>query len=143
LIFQGANPIFNVGSLSKLSFVENLMNDFLGADTDIEKSGVYNVEAFISENLDMKIDEFHDDLEEYEDTLDKLLDNTVKDGSRLLDEQNRLSLLAMMIYSYKEDKDLDKWMLEYASKNNTYFADQKENFLYMKKDFEQYLKKCA
>ena len=91
----------------------------------------------------MKIDEFHDDLEEYEDTLDKLLDNTVKDGSRLLDEQNRLSLLAMMIYSYKEDKDLDKWMLEYASKNNTYFADQKENFLYMKKDFEQYLKKCA
>ncbi len=43
----------------------------------------------------------------------------------------------------KEDKDLDKWMLEYASKNNTYFADQKENFLYMKKDFEQYLKKCA
>ena len=143
MIFQGANPIFNVGSLSKLSFVENLMNDFLGADTDIEKSGVYNVEAFISENLDMKIDEFHDDLEEYEDTLDKLLDNTVKDGSRLLDEQNRLSLLAMMIYSYKEDKDLDKWMLEYASKNNTYFADQKENFLYMKKDFEQYLKKCA
>ncbi len=132
-----------MGSLSKLSFVENLMNDFLGADTDIEKSGVYNVEAFISENLDMKIDEFHDDLEEYEDTLDKLLDNTVKDGSRLLDEQNRLSLLAMMIYSYKEDKDLDKWMLEYASKNNTYFADQKENFLYMKKDFEQYLKKCA
>ncbi|MCI9110003.1 MAG: hypothetical protein HFI00_17890 [Lachnospiraceae bacterium] len=129
--------------MSKLSFVENLMNDFLGADTDIEKSGVYNVEAFISENLDMKIDEFHDDLEEYEDTLDKLLDNTVKDGSRLLDEQNRLSLLAMMIYSYKEDKDLDKWMLEYASKNNTYFADQKENFLYMKKDFEQYLKKCA
>ncbi len=129
--------------IDKLSFVENLMNDFLGADTDIEKSGVYNVEAFISENLDMKIDEFHDDLEEYEDTLDKLLDNTVKDGSRLLDEQNRLSLLAMMIYSYKEDKDLDKWMLEYASKNNTYFADQKENFLYMKKDFEQYLKKCA
>ena len=127
----------------KLYLVENLMSKFLGADTDTEKSRVDNVEAFISENLDMEIEEFYDDLEDYEDTLDKLLDKTVKDGSRLLDEQNRLSLLAMMIYSYKEDKDLDEWMSDYAKKNNTYFVDQKKNFLYMKNSFEQYIKKCA
>lgn len=127
----------------KLDMLENLMNEYLGVDTDTEKSNVDNVEAFISENLDIEIDEFYDDLEDYEDTLDKLLDKTVKDGSRLLDEQNRLSLLAMMIYSYKEDKDLDKWMSDYASKNNTYFVDQKKNFLHMKNDFEQYTKKCA
>ncbi len=127
----------------KLDMIENLMNEYLGVDTDTEKSNVDNVEAFISENLDIEIDEFYDDLEDYEDTLDKLLDKTVKDGSRLLDEQNRLSLLAMMIYSYKEDKDLDKWMSDYASKNNTYFVDQKKNFLHMKNDFEQYTKKCA
>lgn len=127
----------------KLYLVENLMSKFLGADTDTEKSRVDNVEAFISENLDMKIEEFYDDLEDYEDTLDKLLDKTVKDGSRLLDEQNRLSLLAMMIYSYKEDKDLDEWMSDYAKKNNTYFVDQKKNFLHMKNSFEQYIKKCA
>ena len=48
-----------------------------------------------------------------------------------------------MIYSYKEDKDLDKWMADYASKNNTYFVYQKRNFLHMKNDFEEYLKKCA
>ncbi len=127
----------------KLYLVENLMSKFLGVDTNIEKSGVDNVEVFISENLDMEIDEFRDDLEDYEDTLDKLLDNTVKDGSRLLDERNRPSLLAMMIYSYKEDKDLDEWMSDYAKKNNTYFVDQKKNFLHMKNDFEQYIKKCA
>lgn len=127
----------------KLYLVENLMSKFLGADTNIEKSGMDNVEAFISENLDMEIDEFRDDLEDYEDTLDKLLDNTVKDGSRLLDERNRPSLLAMMIYSYKEDKDLDEWMSDYAKKNNTYFVDQKKNFLHMKNSFEQYIKKCA
>lgn len=127
----------------KLYLVENLMSKFLGADTNIEKSGVDNVEVFISENLDMEIDEFRDDLEDYEDTLDKLLDNTVKDGSRLLDERNRPSLLAMMIYSYKEDKNLDEWMSDYAKKNNTYFVDQKKNFLHMKNDFEQYIKKCA
>lgn len=86
----------------------------------------------------MDIDEFSDDLKDYNDTLNKLLDNTVKIDSKLLDKQNRLSLLAMMIYSYKEDKDLDKWMADYASKNNTYFVDQKKNFLHMKNDFEQY-----
>ena len=125
----------------KLYLVENLMSKFLGADTNIEKSEVDNVEAFISENLDMEIDEFRDDLEDYEDTLDKLLDNTVKDGSRLLDEQNRPSLLAMVVYSYKEDMKLDDWLSQYASTNNTYFIDQKRNFLHMKNDFEQYFKK--
>lgn len=125
----------------KLELIDNLMNEFL--DNAGEDCSSVNVEKFIVENLDIDVDEFSDDLEDYNDTLDKLLDNTVKIGSKLLDKQNRLSLLAMMIYSYKEDKDLDKWMADYASKNNTYFVDQKRNFLHMKNDFEQYIKKCA
>lgn len=32
---------------------------------------------------------------------------------------------------------------KYAKNNNTYFVDQKKNFLHMKQDFEQYLKRCA
>ena len=125
----------------KLELIDDLMNEFL--DNAGEDCSSVNVEKFIVENLDIDVDEFSDDLEDYNDTLDKLLDNTVKIGSKLLDKQNRLSLLAMMIYSYKEDKDLDKWMADYASKNNTYFVDQKRNFLHMKNDFEQYIKKCA
>ncbi len=124
----------------KLTLLEDLMKEFLQNDN---RGSADCVEKFIAENLNMDIDEFSDDLQDYNDTLDKLLDNTVKIGSRLLDKQNRLSLLAMMIYSYKEDKDLDKWMTDYASKNNTYFVDQKRNFLHMKQDFEQYLKNCA
>lgn len=123
----------------KLTLLEDLMNKFLQNNSEFTDC----VERFIAENLDMNVDEFRDDLQDYNDTLDKLLDNTVKIGSKLLDKQNRLSLLAMMIYSYKEDKDLDKWMADYASKNNTYFVDQKRNFLHMKNDFEEYLKKCA
>lgn len=125
----------------KLELIENLMNEFLDSINEDRSSD--NVETFISEVLDMDVDEFHDDLKDYKDTLDKLLFNVVKDGSKLLDKQNQLSLLAMMIYSYKEDKDLDEWMAVYASKNNTYFVDQKRNFLYMKNDFERYLKNCA
>ena len=32
---------------------------------------------------------------------------------------------------------------EVFRKNNTYLADQRKNFLHMKQDFEQYLKKCV
>lgn len=125
----------------KLHLIENMMNDYL--HNIAEESCSNSVEKFVAENLDMDVDEIKDNIEDYNDTLDKLLDNTVKVGSKLLDKQNRLSLLAMIIYSYKEDKDLDKWMADYASKNNTYFVDQKKNFLHMKNDFEQFLKKCA
>lgn len=79
----------------------------------------------------------------YNESLNELLDHTVKIDSKLRNEENRFSLLAMMVYSYKEDKDLDEWMTEYARRNNTYFIDQKKNFLHMKNDFEKYLKRCA
>ena len=44
----------------------------------------------------------------------------------------------MIIYSFKNEVDLDDWLLKYAEHNTTYNADQYENYLYMKKDFEQY-----
>ena len=119
----------------KLELLENLMMEFLHINNEDDQ---IDDEIFIAENLNMDIEEFHDDMKDYNDTLDKLLDSTVKDGSKLLDKQNRLSLLAMMVYSYREDKDLDEWMAEYARKNNTYFVDQTKNFLHMKQDFELY-----
>ena len=66
------------------------------------------------------------------------VDDTVRVGSKLLYVENRPYLLEMMVYSYKKDKDLDEWMLDYANRNNTYFVNQKKNFLHMKHDFEQY-----
>ena len=39
--------------------------------------------------------------------LKDLENNTIRDGSKLLDVANRLSLLAMVAYSYKNDVDLD------------------------------------
>ena len=77
-------------------------------------------------------------MEFYNKSLSDLTDRTIRDGSKLLNEENRLSLLAMVIYSYKEDKDLDGWMEEYAKKNNTYFVDQIKNYLHMLNDFEKY-----
>ena len=58
-------------------------------------------------------------------------------------KENELFLAIQNCLDTLEDKDLDKWMSDYASNNNTYFVDQKKNFLHMKNDFEQYTKKCA
>lgn len=72
-----------------------------------------------------------------------MLQNVANYGSELNKYENRPSLLAMVVYSYKENVKLDDWMKQYAKTNDTYFADQKKNFLHMRNNLEQYLKKCA
>lgn len=125
----------------KLDMLENMMLNFLHIDnTNSEQS---NVESFIAESLNMDVETVQADMDFYNESLNELLDHTVKIDSKLRNPENRLSLLAMMVYSYKEDKDLDNWMSAYAKTNNTYFVDQKKNFLHMKQDFEEYIKKCA
>ncbi|WP_304430994.1 DUF262 domain-containing protein [Romboutsia ilealis] len=125
----------------KLYMLENMMLEFLHIDND--NSSQSNIESFISQNLGINVEAIQTDMDFYNESLNELLDNTVKIDSKLRNEENRFSLLAMMVYSYKEDKDLDEWMTEYARRNNTYFIDQKKNFLHMKNDFEKYLKTCA
>ena len=73
--------------------------------------------------------------------LKDLENNTIRDGFKLLDMANRLSLLAMVAYSYKNDVDLDDWLEEYAANNNTYFMDQRKNYSHMVNDFSLYQKR--
>lgn len=120
----------------KLDMLENLMLEFLHIDNT--NSVQNNIESFIAKNLDMNVKTVQADMGFYNESLNELLDHTVKIESKLRNEVNRPSMLAMMVYSYKEDKDLDEWMTEYARQNNTYFVDQKKNFLHMKNSFEQY-----
>lgn len=94
---------------------------------------------FVANAVDVDKEVIEEDIEVYEDALNILLDNTVKIGAKLRDKENHLSLLAMVAYSYKEDADLDEWFVQYT-KRDTYYADQKVNFIHMKNDFEQYCK---
>lgn len=125
----------------KINHLEYLLREFLSSVNIQEEEN--SVEFIIAECLGIDIKTIQEDMDLYNESLDVLLENTVRVDSKLRHKQNRSSLLAMMVYSYKEDKDLDKWMADYAKKNKTYFVDQKKNFLHMKNDFEQYLKKCA
>lgn len=120
----------------KLDMLENLMNEFLHSDSSDRSHN--STESFIAENLNMDIEAVQVDMDFYSESLNELLEKTVKVNSKLRNPENRPSLLAMMVYSYKEDIDLDDWLAEYARKNNTYFADQKKSFLHLKQDFERY-----
>ena len=125
--------------VTKLHILETLMNEFL----HIEKTENVTPESFVAEMVDMPVEAVKEELNCYEETLDGLENNTIRDGSKLLDVANRLSLLAMVAYSYKNDVDLDDWLEDYAANNNTYFVDQRKNYSHMINDFRQYQKRIA
>ena len=125
--------------IAKLHILETLMNEFL----HIEETEPVTPELFVAEMVDMPAEKVKEEMDCYEETLDSLENNTIRDGSKLLDVANRLSLLAMVAYSYKNDVDLDDWLEEYAANNNTYFIDQRKNYSHMVNDFKQYQKRIA
>ena len=124
----------------KLHILETLMNEYLHINKEETQT---TLEEFVAEMVDMPVETVKEELNCYEETLDGLENNTIRDGSKLLNVANRLSLLAMVAYSYKNDVDLDDWLEEYAANNNTYFIDQRKNYLHMVNDFKQYQKRVA
>ena len=100
---------------------------------------VTDEKTFIMENVGTSQEELDQCMEIYKEALGILTSFTVKTGSKLLDKENRLSLLAMVAYSYKESVNLNGWLVEYAKTHNTYFKDQKKNYIYMKEDFIKYM----
>lgn len=121
----------------KINHLKKLMFEYLGVN-DVKSDFYDSIEEFISETLNLDLDVVNSDMDLYNESLDLLLENTVGLDSKLRSDENRPSLLAMIAYSYKEDKDLDNWMEEYAKNNNTYLLDKRKNFLHMKRDFEEF-----
>ena len=121
--------------VAKLHILETLMNEYL----HINKEETHTTpEEFVAEMVDMPAEKVKEEMDLYEESLKDLKNNTIRDGSKLLDVSNQLSLLAMVVYSYKNDIDLDDWLEEYAANNNTYFMDQRKNFIHMVKDLTAY-----
>lgn len=131
----------------KLGMLEILMLSFLHNDEAQKEETVSNEinitttenESFIADVLNMDLENVIDKMDIYNEDLDSLTGKTIRDGSKLLDIENRKSLLALVAYSYERDVNLDEWMADYASKNNTYFIDQRKNFNIMLSSFKNYL----
>ena len=123
----------------KLHILESLMKEYL----HIEDAKPLSDVEFISQNVDIPIADVIEDIQLYMDTLDELEEDHIRVGSKLLHNENRQSMLAIVAYAYKNDIDLEEWMEEYASNNNTYFVDQKKNYLHMVEDVIAYNKRKA
>lgn len=125
---------------NKIDVLMDLMMDFLHID-ESEKADIEIVpEEFIADNTGVDIETIRTDIDFYDQMLGDIEDRTIKDGSKLLNPDNKLSLLTLVAYSIENDIDLESWMTEYAKDNNTYFIDQKKNYLYMKQNLDEYLK---
>lgn len=127
--------------IEELDNVENETNDEAINEEVVSEEGL---EVFISEctGIDEKI--LRENMDWYISMLEDengLKCRCIRDGSRLLNRDNSLSLLAMVAYAESKEKNLDGWLTEYAENNDEYLFDQKENFFYMKEDFEEYLEK--
>ena len=123
----------------KLHILESLMKEYLHIKDAKPLSDV----EFISQNVDIPIADVIEDIQLYMDTLDELEEDHIRVGSKLLHNENRQSMLAIVAYAYKNDIDLEEWMEEYDSNNNTYFVDQKKNYLHMVEDVTAYNKRKA
>lgn len=120
---------------SQLKHLQILMKRFLDRE---ELKETERLEEFLAENVGIDKSVLREDLELYQQSLNDLVDRTIRIDSRLREEENRLSLLAMVAYSYKEDKDLDEWLAQYAQKTDLYDSNPVRNYFLMREDFERY-----
>ena len=137
-----------------MKLLEFLMNDFLHISKNVSVKETENLEVKIERDDDLEVsiseitgidvDVLHNNIDYYVSVLDTengLKDKCIRDGSKLLDRNNNLSLLSMVAYAESKDENLDEWLTEYAERHNTYFVDQRKNFLHMKYSFDSYLAK--
>ena len=121
--------------MTKIQLLETLVLEYLQADR--EQTTAFD---FVKENVSEDITE--EDLLFYEEVLDDLT-LEVDNNSKLLEDRNLNSLLAMVAYSFLKDIDLDRWLPDFFKRNSTYKKDQKENYNYMVKDLTKFLHKGA
>ena len=95
---------------------------------------------FVRECVDQNVTEA--DVMDYKEDLD-IVTLDIDNNSKLLDELNRKSLIAIIAYAYKIDENIDDWFKDYFNRNNAYETDQKRNYLHMRNDFIHFNKKGA
>ena len=119
--------------IAKMEHLEKLMYKFLGANKD--EAIVDDILSFVRENVNKDVTQ--EDIALYKDCLDDLTVN-VDNNTRLLDRQNRTSLIAIIAYLCDKDIYMDNWFKSFFKRHDTYINDQKENYLYMVKDINRY-----
>ena len=119
--------------VDKLHILETLMKEFLHIE---EVEEVKDILKFVKKNVNPYVTE--EDIELYSDILDGLT-LEVDNNTKLLNEDNRPSLLALVGYACKNDIDLDDWIKQWFISNTTYLLDQRKNYEIMKDNLSKYI----
>ncbi len=142
--------------LPKIKLLEKLMLDFLNTKENQDfarqkkqpnavkgrkKQSDIGEEEFISEMVGIDPLEIRHDLEFYRDSLKDLVGRTMKYGTEIWQRNNRLSLLAIVAYSYQEDVDLEDWISGYVEKNHSNDSDQRKNYRHMVLDLKKFMQR--
>lgn len=119
---------------AKLHILEILMNEFLHINK--EDLDDVNVLDFIKENVNP--DTTDEDVEFYSEMLDDIT-LEVDNDTKLLDEHNRPSLVALVGYACQNEIDdkLVEWIKSFFVNNAMYILNQRENFIYMKNSLQK------
>ena len=120
--------------IAKLHILETLMNEFLHINK--EDLDDINVLDFVKENVNP--DTTDRDVEFYSEMLDDIT-LEVDNNTKLLDEHNRPSLIALVGYACQNEIDdkLVEWIKSFFVNNAMYILNQKENFTYMKNSLQK------
>ena len=121
--------------LAKLDMLDKLMREYLHIEeVESDKNEEASVLKFVKENV--KSDATEEDVEFYSDILDDLT-LEVDNDTKLLDEHNRPSLLALIGYACENDIDLDEWIKQWFATNTIYILNQRDNYLQMRNNLKQ------
>ena len=133
--------------MQKMNHLKTLLNGYLHIEavnnSDDSNTGEdpldYSVIDFVRTNVNPEATE--EDIDDCFEMLDgyKEIEGLNK-LSKLWDYRNELSLIALVAYSFKNDIDLDDWIVKYTNQEHTYSNDQKENYISMKKDLDEFRK---
>lgn len=129
--------------MKKLDLLETLLKDFLEIEAE-EKNNIKEIEinqsAIDFVNANVYENPTEEDIKCYEEDLE-VLTLDIDNNSPLLNPENYNSLIGIIAYSYKRDVALDDWFINFFNDHKTYIKNQKENYTYMKMDFDKYVDK--
>ena len=120
--------------VAKLHILETLMNEFLHINK--EDLDDINVLDFVKENVNPDVTD--EDVEFYSEMLDDIT-LEVDNDTKLLDEHNRPSLIALVGYACQNDIDdkLVEWIKSFFVNNAMYILNQRDNFIHMKNSLQK------
>lgn len=125
--------------LAKLDMLDKLMREYLHIEeVESDKNEDASVLNFVKENVNPNVTE--EDMKDYEEFYEDDLKIEVDNSSKLLEEPNTKSMLALIAYVMNSNIKLNtfkKWLVDFFTKNNTYNTNQTENYMYMRNSLQK------